>query len=199
MRTEEFLRSANERGIELVVIGTSAGGFDALKSILPSLTGDLIALVVIHLPPTDKNLIPSLLQDVCSLEVKEAEPGEPITPGTIYIAPPDYHLSIDPNKSLALSSEEAVHYSRPSIDILFDSAAYAFAKKTLGILLTGANDDGAMGLLKIKELGGLTMVQKPNDATFPTMPQSALNLFQPHLVLPLEEIKAVLKQLGGLP
>jgi two-component system chemotaxis response regulator CheB len=176
--------------VELIVIGTSAGGLDVLNKILPAMkiSGLLKACVVIHLPASGPNLIPDLMSEKCSLQVKEAEPGEKILPDTIYISPPDYHLCIEPNQILSLSSEEPVNFSRPSIDLLFESAAYAYGNKVAGILLTGANSDGAKGLLKIKEAGGITIVQDTSDAEYEVMPQSALDIMKPDHVLPVSEI-----------
>lgn len=183
---------------EMIVIGTSAGGLDLLNLILPAIakTQKLKVCVVIHLAPTGPNLIPELLDDRCSLLVKEAEPGEMLQEDVIYISPPDYHLCVEPNMILTLSSEEQVNYSRPSIDVLFESAAYAFGKKTLGILLTGANSDGAEGLRKIKDAGGITIVQEPGDAEYGVMPQSAISLMEPDYILEKEKIRDFLKELS---
>lgn len=176
--------------IELIVIGTSAGGVDILNKIAPafSKTSRLKVAVVIHLSPEGPNLIPSLMGDHCVLRVKEAEPGEPMENDTIYIAPPDYHLCVEPNHILSLSSEDALNYSRPSIDVLFDSAAYAYGNKVLGILLTGANHDGAAGLRTIQKMGGMTIVQKPSEAEWDVMPKSAIDIMTPDYILTTEEI-----------
>lgn len=176
--------------IELIVIGTSAGGVDILNKIAPafSKSGRLKVAVVIHISPEGPNLIPSLMQDHCVLRVKEAEPGEPMENDTIYIAPPDYHLCVEPNHILSLSTEEALNYSRPSIDVLFDSAAYAYGNKVLGILLTGANNDGAAGLRTIQKMGGMTIVQKPSEAEWDVMPKSAIDIMTPDYILTTEEI-----------
>lgn len=183
--------------IEYVVIGTSAGGLDVLNTVLPafSLQGKFKVFVVIHLPPSGPNLIPDLMNERCELFVKEAEPGEEIKENTIYIAPPDYHLCLEPNHILTLSAEGPVNFSRPSIDILFESAAYAYGKKVLGLLFTGANQDGADGLKKIVEAHGMAIVQKPEDAEYDVMPRSALEILSPDYVLTAKEISAFIKNL----
>ena len=176
--------------INVIVIGTSSGGVEALCEILPSFKNNsgLSCAVVIHLPPKSKNLIPSLIGPDSEFQIKEAESGEKILPHTIYIAPSDYHLCLEPNGTLSLSNEEPIHFSRPAIDMLFESAAYAYNKALLGILLTGSSSDGAQGLKTIKDLGGVTIVQDPKECLFPTMPQAAINIFEPDYVLSIKEI-----------
>lgn len=178
-----------------MVIGTSAGGIDALRAILPSFKkpSPLSVLVVIHLPPEGPNLLPSLFQEICDFKIKEAESGEEAQVETIYIAAPNYHLSLEPNGTLTLSNEEPVHFSRPSIDILFDSAAHSMGTKVVGLLMTGANDDGATGLLKIKKLGGISIVQNPETAEYPVMPESALKIMKPDYI---EDFEGIIKLLG---
>lgn len=176
--------------IEMIVIGTSAGGVDMLQKLAPAFrkSGKVKAAVVIHMSPSGPNLIPSLMAENCEFKVKEAEPGEPMEADTIYIAPPDYHLCLEPNNTISLSTEEAVNFSRPSIDVLFDSAAYSFGEKAVGILLTGSNNDGAEGLKKIKSQGGIAVVQKPSDAEWGVMPASAIEIMKPDYILTTEEI-----------
>lgn len=175
---------------ELFVIGASAGGIDMLTSLIPAFrkTSHLKVALVIHMPPAGPNLIPSLLKDLTELTVKEADAGEILTPDHIYIAPPDYHLMVEPNGTLTLNNDEPVNFSRPSIDILFESAAYARSNKVVGILLTGSNEDGARGLKLIKDMGGITIVQNPEDADFDTMPLSALKIMKPDLILTKDEL-----------
>lgn len=186
---------------ELFVIGASAGGVNLLHHLLPAFqkSGRYKVVVVLHLPPGGPNLLPSLYAPLCSLRVTEATPGEELLPDTIYFSPTDYHLCIEPNHTLSLSSEEPVNFSRPSIDVLFESAAYAYGRKAAGILLTGANEDGAMGLMKIQAAGGITIVQEPKDAEYETMPLSALSLMKPDYVLPTLEIRDLISDLcsGG--
>jgi two-component system chemotaxis response regulator CheB len=186
------------KDIKYVVIGTSAGGIDALKELLPMFKrpSQVSVLVVIHLPPKGPNLIPSLFESICDFTIKEAESGEKALPETIYVATPDYHLSLEPNGDLSLTNEEPVNFSRPSIDVLFDSAAHSMENKVFGILLTGANNDGANGLLEIKKLRGKTLIQDPKDADYPVMPESALKLLIPDYVCNLKGMKEILGELG---
>lgn len=190
--------SFGERSIEMIVIGTSAGGVDALMKLLPCFKkpSSISAAIVIHLPSKGHNLIPNLVAPECDFSVTEAFAGGPIEKETIYIAPPDYHLCLEPNKTLSLSTEALVNFSRPSIDILFDSAAYAYQKNVLGILLTGSNHDGAQGLKTIQEQGGLTIVQDPHDLEFPAMPKAALDLIKPDYIMTLEEISNLISEIS---
>lgn len=184
---------------EVVAIGASAGGVEALKTVLSSfkVPSQLSVLVVLHFHPEGPNLLPEIYRDVCEFQIKEAESGEPMLPETIYIAPPDYHLSAEENHTLSLSTEGAVNFSRPSIDVLMESVAVSFGEKAVGILLTGANHDGAKGMMKIHEAGGITLVQDPSEAEYPIMPESAIALFKPLKVLPLNEMSQLLIRLSG--
>ena len=151
-------------------------------------------LVVVHLPPDKKSILAELLQAKCRLQVKEAEDKEPMQPGTIYIAPPDYHLLVEPDGRLSLSSEEQVLFSRPSIDVLFETAADAYGAQVLGIILTGANHDGARGLATICKAGGGALVQQPTGAYATAMPQAALQACPQAQVLTLHNITHYLQQ-----
>lgn len=185
------------KGVSVVAIGASAGGVQALMRVLPGLRRETRACVlcVLHLSPDRPSLLAAVLSDHCRLPVKEAESAETVTPGTVYVAPPDYHLSFESDGTLSLSLEPPVLFSRPSIDLLFESVADSAGPKGLGILLTGANEDGARGLVRIRERGGLTVVQDPGEAHFPEMPLAALRDQRPSAVLSLEEISLML---GGL-
>ncbi|MGC4014719.1 MAG: chemotaxis protein CheB [Luteolibacter sp.] len=181
-----------------VVIGVSAGAFDALSTILPELPAGFpcAVLVVVHLPPDRKSLMASLFASRCALEVKEAEDKEMLRAATIYFAPPDYHLLVEPDFSLSLSSDEPVLYSRPSIDVLFESAADAYGDDLVAVVLTGANHDGARGLRTVCDAGGRALVQSPDSAEEPTMPRAALAACPEALSLPLAEIAVALKNLS---
>lgn len=185
---------------EVVAIGASAGGVEALKIILSSFKrpSHLSVLVVLHFHPEGPNLLPGIYKEYCEFQIKEAESGELMMPETIYIAPPDYHLSAEANRTLSLSSEEVVNFSRPSIDVLLESVAMSYGKKAVGVLLTGANHDGARGMQKIHEEGGLTLVQDPLEADYASMPESALALFKPSKVLGLREMAQLLTELSGV-
>lgn len=193
------LEELRARPIEAVVIGTSAGGIEALGELLPRLPADFPAtvLIVIHLPPDRPSLLPEIFGPRCALRVREAEDKEPIEPGTVYFAPPDYHLLVESNRTLSLSSEAPIHFSRPSIDPLFESAAWTWGERLLGIVLTGASEDGAEGLSVICRRGGLAWVQAPDTATVPLMPQAARAACPTHHMLSLQEMAGVLSRLGG--
>lgn len=182
--------------IEAVAIGASAGAIEALSAILPPLPADypLPIFVVVHLPADRESIVAELFRAKCEICVKEAEPTEEIKGGTVYFAPPDYHLLIEQTRRLSLSSEEPVLYSRPSIDVMFESAAEAYGPSLLGIVLTGANADGASGLRAIARAGGLVIVQDPNTALAPAMPAAALDLCPEAKPLSLDEISKYLQR-----
>ena len=185
-----------ESPFEAVVIGASAGAVDALSAILPTLPPDypLPLLLVVHLPADKKSILTELFRAKCRLDVREAEDKEPIRGATAYFAPPDYHLLVEPDRRLSLSSEEPVQYSRPSIDVLFETAVDAYGAALLGIILTGANDDGARGLRAVHQAGGTALVQRPDLAYAATMPQAALTACPEARPLSLKEIAAYLKE-----
>lgn len=162
--------------LRLVVVGASAGALDALIAFLPGLPADFSApiLVVVHVPPHRRSRIADVLQPHCALNLREADDKEPARAGTIYFAPPDYHLLVERDGSMSLSSEEAVLYSRPSIDVLFETAADAFGAATAAVVLSGANSDGALGAARIARAGGLVVVQSPESAMSAAMPLAAL-------------------------
>lgn len=173
-----------------IVIGASAGALEALSAILPALPEDfpLAVLIVVHLPPDKDSVLVSLLDSKCRLPVREAEDKECLEPGVVYCAPPDYHLLVETDRRLSLSSEEPVHYSRPSIDVLFMTAADAFRENLIGVVLTGANSDGAEGLRAIERAGGTVLAQRPDTAQAPQMPGAALAACNHASALTLGEI-----------
>lgn len=183
---------------EAVVIGVSAGGLKALSAILPGLPRDypLPIMICIHLPPGKKSIVAELFDEKCALNVHEAEDKEPILPGNVYFAPPDYHLMVEPDRRLSLSSDEPVLFSRPSINVLFETAADAYGAGLLGIVLTGANNDGAQGLSTIMLSGGSAVVERPDEAYAAAMPQAAIEACPGALVLSLEEIASHLLKMG---
>lgn len=180
-----------------VVIGASAGGVQALLALLPALPADFPwpIFIVLHVPADRSNVLAPLFEAKCGLEVKEAEDKETARAGVVYFAPSDYHLLIEENGDLALSSDEAINYSRPSIDVLFESAADAYGEGLIGVILTGANNDGAVGLKAVHAAGGVALVQDPAAAYARTMPQAARQACHAALVLPLERIADYLKGL----
>jgi two-component system, chemotaxis family, protein-glutamate methylesterase/glutaminase len=181
--------------VDAVAIGASAGGIQALSVLLPALPSSLRAAVfiVLHLPRDKPSILAKIFKPKCALPVFEAEDKQPVIPGNIYFAPADYHLLIDQGPQLALSADEPVHHSRPSIDVLFESAADVYKDRLLGIILTGANEDGATGLAAVKDAGGITVVQEPETAQAPQMVRSALALRPADWVLPLDKIAALLQ------
>lgn len=186
---------------EVVVVGASAGGVEALLGLFEGLPAGygLPLVVVLHLPDGRPSLLPDLFARRLALRVKEAQDKEVLQPGTLYFAAPGYHLCIEADHSFSYSREEPVHFSRPSIDYLFESAADAYGAAVMGILLTGANQDGAVGLYTIKQRGGVTVVQEPQEAQVATMPEAALALHQPDYILTVRGILALLAELDSRP
>ncbi|MDU9405635.1 chemotaxis protein CheB [Pseudomonas sp. zfem004] len=184
-------------GVRAVVIGASAGGVSALFSVLGALPEDFAipVLCVLHLPDNRHSQLAEVLQRRLHRPVREACDKARIEAGLIYVAGPRYHLSVEQDLTLSLSQEEPVHFSRPAIDYLFASAADAYGPGLLGILLTGANEDGARGLLQIKQGGGRTVVQDPRDAQVALMPEAALALHSPDHILSLSGIGQLLATL----
>lgn len=160
-----------------IVIGTSAGGLHVLTSILQKLPADypIPILVVQHRVKDQKSLLEEVLQSKTSIKIKQADEKEAIHGGCVYIAPPDYHLLVESDMTLSLSSDELVRYSRPAIDVLFESAAVVFREALVGIVLTGASNDGTAGIEAIANSGGLTIAQDPDEAEYPYMPKAAVN------------------------
>ena len=187
---------------ELIVIGGSAGALEALLVLVPALADELVApiAIAIHLGANQRNLVPDLLRKVTRRSVVEAEDKQPLEPGFIYVAPPDYHLLVERTGTLALSVDDAVNFSRPSIDVLFESAADAYGTHCTGVLLSGANDDGARGLQRIADAGGRAYVQAPASANHPTMPDAGLRRLGPRArVFPIPELARALAPTAGAP
>jgi two-component system chemotaxis response regulator CheB len=182
---------------ELIVVGTSWGGLHALETLVSALPRDFSLPVVIvqHRMKDSDDSLTRFLRDLTPLVVEEAEDKEPLRPGHVYIGPPDYHTLVEKGQ-LALSTDAPVLYSRPSIDVLFESAANAYRSSLVGIVLTGANDDGTRGLRRIKEQGGYTIVQDPRSAEVAVMPAAAIAGVGVHRVLPLAEIAPFLVELS---
>lgn len=182
---------------EAVVMGISAGGLEALSIILPCLPGDfsLPVIVVQHRHPNSDDYLTSSLNAKCPLTVKEADEKEIISAGRVYLAPPNYHLLVEEDRSFSLSVSERVNHARPAIDPLFETASDAYGAKLIGVILTGANDDGSQGLKRIKERGGLAIVQAPATAEVASMPKSAIMATKADYVLPLAEIGPLLVNL----
>lgn len=179
---------------QAVVIGGSAGSIGAMLQILPALAPTLRATVLVglHLPRERPSLLAAVFQPRCALPVREAQDKDPAEPGVVYTAPPDYHLLVDAGPVLSLSVDPPVNYCRPSIDVLFESAADIWGPALVGILLSGANEDGARGLAAIQSRQGLAVVQHPDSAEMPAMPQAALDRLVPDHLLPPRDIASLL-------
>jgi two-component system chemotaxis response regulator CheB len=185
--------------IQAVVIGASAGAVQALSTLLPALpaTFPLPVFVVVHVPPDRDSVLASVLQARCALRVKEAEDKEPVSGGVVYLAPSDYHLLLEGEGSLALSADEPVNYSRPSIDVLFESAADAYREGLLGIILTGANHDGAAGLKAVVDAGGVAVVEDLATAHSKAMPLAAMETCPDAAIMTLDARASYLVSTGA--
>ena len=186
--------AAPPRGLRLIAIGASAGGVEALGLLLCALPASCRASVVIvlHLAPGRSSRLPLLYAERCRLPIREAQDKEPLEPGVVYFAAPDYHLQIEPDRSFSLSLEEPVYFSRPSIDVLLETAACTYRREMLAIILTGASADGAEGLALVRKLGGAAWVQDPAGATSATMPAAALRRAGADRVLDVRQLAASL-------
>ena len=186
---------------EAVVVGVSAGGLAILSMILKELPVGFPLPVIItqHRSKEERTLLEEVLQAKCAIRVRQAEEKEKIAGGIVYLAPADYHLLIEEDRSFSLSCDEPVHFSRPSIDLLFETAADAYGDALVGIILTGASRDGAAGIRAIRSRGGLTIAQDPAHASFPVMPREAIATGCVQSILPPEDIGAFLLRLGEKP
>jgi two-component system, chemotaxis family, protein-glutamate methylesterase/glutaminase len=187
--------------IDALVIGASAGGVEALSVLLPALTPamGIAVVVVLHLPPSRDSLLVDLFAPRCALDVAEAQDKMPLEAGHLSFAPPNYHLLVDEGPQLALSVDEPVNYSRPSIDVLFESAAAVYGERLAGLVLTGANGDGARGLAAVRAAGGTTLAQDPAEAPCASMPEAAIARGAVQHVLNLAGIARLLKTLEPSP
>lgn len=182
---------------DAIVIGVSAGGMEALTTILPALPADFSAPIIIvqHMHPNSGNFLSTLLNDKSKIRVKEAEEKEDIVKETVYIAPANYHLLIENDRTFSLSIDGPVNYARPSIDVMFESAAEVYVDRLIGMILTGANKDGSKGLKKIKDMGGLIIVQDPATAEIDSMPNAAIDATEVDYIVPLKDIANLLIEL----
>jgi two-component system chemotaxis response regulator CheB len=183
-----------DREFDAVVIGGSAGAIDALAELLPALPKSerTAVIVVVHLPANQKSLMVEIFKPRCTPVVREAEDKSPVELGTIWFAPPDYHLLIESDRTFALSIDAHVCFSRPAIDVLFESAAAVYGERLLGIVLTGASRDGAHGAKAIRERGGTVIVQDPEEAATGIMPKAAIEEANPQWVTSLAGITRAL-------
>lgn len=181
-----------------IVIGASAGAVEALLTILPDLPGDfpIPVFIVVHVPPDRRNVLAPLFEARCRIAVKEAEDKEVVAGGVVYFAPSDYHMLVEEDFSISLSSDELVNHSRPAIDVLFESAADAYGPGLTGVILTGANQDGAAGLAAVAKAGGFAMVEDPAGSYARQMPDFALAACPTAKVVPLKGIASELLAWG---
>jgi two-component system chemotaxis response regulator CheB len=186
------------RTFQAVTIGVSTGGVHALQKLLGQLPEDfpLPILIVQHIGPESGSGLAKLLDECCALNVKEADEQDEILPGTVYLAPPNYHLLVEQEGFLSLSADPHVSFARPSVDVLFESAAEVFGPGLIGVVLTGANFDGSRGLRTIKQKGGVAIVQDPADAEARQMPQAAMAATEVDYLVALEDVAALLRKLA---
>jgi len=196
--SDAVLRAAlRGRRFDAVVIGGSAGGVDALVALLPAIPAGfgLPVFCILHLPGDRESRLAELFAERLPVPVREATDKAEIVPGTVYFAGSGYHLSVEQDRTFSISCEPPVHFARPAIDVLMESSADVYGPGLVGILLTGANQDGASGMARIRARGGFTVVQDPRDAQVATMPGGAIRASHPNLILPLERIHALLPML----
>lgn len=182
----------------VITIGCSAGGTEALRHLFMQRTvsKDVAVIVVLHVGTVSPDVLLDFLRVITSCPVNEAESQEPVRGGQIYFAPPGYHLLVSPEGNFELNVDDPVNYSRPSIDVLFETAAEAFKEKVVGIVLTGANHDGAAGAARIQSLGGQVLIQSPQESAHPQMPMAAMEATRISRTYPLNELATYLEQKG---
>ena len=179
---------------DIIALAASAGGLRALSEVLAGLPREFPAAIVVvqHLDRRHRSLMADILSRRTPLHVKEAEEGDHLSPGTVYIAPPNRHLLVNPDGTLSLSQSELVHFVRPSADLLFESVAASFKDRAIAVVLTGTGSDGSMGVKAIKKMDGTVIVQDERGAEFFGMPGAAMQTGSADFVLPLEEISSAL-------
>jgi two-component system chemotaxis response regulator CheB len=185
--------------IEAIVIGASAGAVENLSELLPSLSAGLRVpvIVVVHVPEHPPSMLPQLFAGLCAVPVREPVDKQAIEAGTVWFAPQGYHLLVEADRSFALSVDAPVKFSRPSIDVLFESAADAYAEGLAAVVLSGASDDGAEGARAIRRAGGFVLVQEPRQALARTMPEAAIELADPQFIGSLSGIATTLRHMTG--
>src|SRR4051812_19843881 len=186
---------------DIIVIGASSGGIDALKELFAALPRDLKAsvFVVLHVAPYSLGILPEILERAGSMPASNAKDMEPIEPGRVYVAPPDFHLLVEPSGYVRVTRGPRENRFRPAVDPLFRSAAHAFGPRVVGVILTGWLDDGTAGLWAVKERGGTAVVQHPDDSYAPAMPLNAIKHVEVDHILPLNEIAPLLVRLTEAP
>ena len=187
----------NKIEYKVVVVGGSAGSLDIILKIISNAdaTGSILYIIVIHRKNDTNSMLPGLFSSRTKLKVKEVEDKDYILPGHIYIAPPDYHLLLENENTFSLDASEKIYFSRPSIDVTFESVAEVFGAAVIGILLSGANADGTTGLSRIQQAGGFTIVQDPESAEVDYMPRQAIDKLKPDAIKAADEIADFLNQI----
>ena len=183
---------------KLLVIGGSAGSLQVVLSLLAAIGEDfpMPVLIVLHRNGGFESSLEDIFSSRTRLPIREVEEKDPLRAGTIYLCPADYHVLLEKDHSFSLDYSERVHFSRPSIDVTFRSAADVFGPGLIGLLLSGGNADGAEGMQYVQERGGLTVVQDPSTADVPYMPQQAINRMKVDFIVPTDEIPRFVRQLG---
>jgi len=191
------LSAAVSSPYEVVALAASAGGLNAITRVLAALPKDFPAALVIvqHLDRRHRSVMADILSRRTALAVKQAEDGERLQPGAAYIAPPNRHLLVNPDRSVALTQTELVHFVRPSADLLFESTAASFKERAIAVVLSGSGQDGAMGVKAIKKMGGTVIVQDAHTADFAGMPDAAIATGLADFILALDEIAPALEKL----
>ena len=188
------MQHPTDAAFDIVAMAASAGGLTALSRVLTDLPRDFPAAIVVvqHLDPRHRSLMATILSRRTPLQVKQAEEGEHVVAATVYIAPPNRHLLVNPDGTLSLSQSELVHFVRPSADLLFESVAASYRERAIAVVLTGTGSDGVMGVQAIKKMGGTVIAQDEATAEFFGMPSAAIQSGSVDFVLPLDEIAAAL-------
>lgn len=188
------------RKTDLIVIGGSAGSLSFVLNMMPHLKAStfLAAILVLHRKQTEDSALIDVLRHRTVFRVKEADDKDEIVPGTIYVAPADYHVLIEKEKTITLDDSEKINYSRPSIDVTFESAADVYGDRLACVLLSGANADGTEGLIKAKKAGALVIIQDPQSAEVPVMPSEALARVKPDAIISEKDLGKTLRSLLGL-
>jgi two-component system chemotaxis response regulator CheB len=183
-----------EAAFDIVALAASAGGLNALTQVLSHLPAEFPAAIVVvqHLDPRHRSLMASILSRRTPLQVKQAEEGDCLSPGTVYIAPPNRHLLVNPDGTISLTQSELVHFVRPSADLLFESVAASYQDRAIAVVLSGTGHDGAMGVQAIKKMGGTVIAQDQETAEFFGMPSAAIHTGDVDFILPLGEVSAAL-------
>jgi len=183
-----------DQDFEIVAMAASAGGLAALSHVLSRLPADFTAAIVVvqHLDPRHRSLMAEILGRRTPLEVRQAQEGDQVRSGTVYIAPPDHHLLVNGDRTLSLSRSELVHFVRPSADLLFESVAASYREQAIAVVLTGTGSDGSMGVAAIKKLGGTIIAQDEQNAEYSGMPAAAVATKCVDFILTLDEIAAAL-------